>query len=89
MPRTRMIVPPLRSFFKHFSPKNYCTPHNSVTVWDIVMKLYSPHDVSHTIMIAFALIWPIDLVLCLFLSCTLHISLTVHDIFMQFYGDVY
>ena len=41
-------------------------------------------NVSHTIMVAFAFfvseLRPFDFVLCLFLSCTLYNSFTVHDI---------
>ena len=40
----RMIVPPYLvpklCPFDYFSPKNYCTPHNSVTVWDTLIKRY-------------------------------------------------
>ena len=47
MSRIRMIVRPLLVpelcsfdyFFGHFSQKS-CTPHNSVTIWDIFIKPY-------------------------------------------------
>ena len=51
---------------------------------------------SRTILIAFVFfvseLWSFDcfmLILCNLHSCTLHNSLTIHDIFMQFYRNVF